>query len=156
MKNTLLLMGIICILFSCKNKTDSNIAVNSTHENAKTPTLEGVWELVGYYNYVDNKINDSTRTNENRKQVKIYTKNKVMWSKKRVPDSTEWFAYGSYTIADNILTENLEYASKTMDKALEESPEFKYELIVTDSTFSQIEIDENNQRFYSENYKRIE
>lgn len=156
MKKQLLLIGIICILFSCKNKNENNIAINSTPEKAKTPTLEGVWELASYYNYVDDKINDSTKTNENRKQVKVYTKNKVMWSKKRPVDSTEWFAYGSYTISDNILTENLEYASKTMDKALEDSTEFRYELIVTDSTFSQIEIDENNQRFYSENYKRIE
>ncbi len=79
-----------------------------------------------------------------------------MWSKHVPTDSTEWFGYGSYNLNDNTLTEVLDYGSEMMSKIIQEKKEFIYEIDLTENTFSQIEIDEDGNRIYSENYKRIE
>ncbi|TXE10544.1 hypothetical protein ES711_01160 [Gelidibacter salicanalis] len=130
--------------------------------NAETATkdqamkLNGTWEMVGYYNYVDNKIADSFQTNNGFRQVKMYTDHKVMWSKNVPQDSTEWFGYGDYNHNNNELNETLEYGSEMMKKIIEERKEFTYELHLEKDKFSQIEVDDLGNRIYSENYKRIE
>lgn len=112
--------------------------------------------MVGYYNYVDNKVTDSFQPNLGQRQVKMYTDQKVMWSKNVPSDSTEWFGYGSYKANENELIEILEYGSEMMRRIIEEKQEFKYELVLEKNKFSQIEVDDDGNRLYSENYKRIE
>lgn len=158
----ILMTFISVVLFSCNSdatkNTDTSKDMNTSKSKTeeKPMTLEGAWELVGFYNYIDNKVVDSFDTNEGYRQVKIYTPTKVMWSKHVPSDSTEWFGYGSYTINDKHLSETLEYGSEMMSKIIQERKEFIYELQWTRDRFSQIEIDEQGNRIYSENYKRIE
>lgn len=158
MKTVFSILLICLMLFSCKNES-SNTVVDSDDQNVeslnKNPLI-GTWELVGYYNYVDNKVTDSFQTSEGYRQVKMYTNSKVMWSKYIPSDSSEWFGYGSYNVNGNELVEILEYGSEMMSKIIEEKKEFKHELIVNGNSFSQIEIDEDGNRLYAENYKRIE
>ena len=154
MKISFLLLLTITFISCNDHKTEvvetrSNVSEDSLH-------LKGVWELVGYYNYVDNKVTDSFKANAEIRQVKMYTDNKVMWSKNVPADSTEWFGYGNYQTDANQLTEMLEYGSEMMRKIIEERKEFKYELLLDKNKFSQIEIDDDGNRIYSENYKRIE
>lgn len=152
---TLFLLIFIFALNSCneKNSSNSNAIPN---ENKKALKLSGTWELVGYYNFVDNKIADSFQTNHGFRQVKMFTDHKVMWSKTVTADSTEWFGYGSYSVNKNELSETLEYGSVMMRSIIEEKKDFKYELILEKNKFCQIEIDDKGNRLYSENYKRIE
>lgn len=161
MKLTLITF-ISIVLFACNSDTTKNSDANKNLDASKTSpeekplTLEGAWELVGFYNYIDNKVVDSFDTNTGYRQVKIYTPTKVMWSKHVPSDSTEWFGYGSYSINDRHLSETLEYGSEMMSKIIQERKEFIYELQLTRDRFSQIEIDGQGNRIYSENYKRIE
>ncbi|WP_298761173.1 hypothetical protein [uncultured Psychroserpens sp.] len=159
MKATISSLLIILLIFSCKDKPandteDTTIDISQTNANANP--LEGAWELVGYYNYVDNEVIDSFRTSEGYRQVKMYTDSKVMWSKYIPTDSSEWFGYGSYAVNGSELVEVLEYGSEMMSKIIQEKKEFKHELIINGDSFSQIEIDEDGNRIYAENYKRIE
>jgi hypothetical protein len=156
MKSPFLILTAIFLFTSCKNdKNEEAYPVIQTNETT-IQSLEGAWELVSFYNYIDNKVTDSFSTREGYRQVKIYTPTKVMWSKHVPSDSTEWFGYGSYSIEDNKLREVLDYGSEMMSKIIQERKEFMYELDLGDNTFSQIEIDEEGNRIYSENYKRIE
>ena len=152
----LLLLSIL--LNSCAEKKDDT---TTQVDNIKYETwmalspLEGNWEMIGFYNYEDNKIKDSFKTNNGHRQVKMYNRNKVMWSKLVPTDSIEWFGYGSYEATDSTLTEIMQYGSSVMNQVITEQKEFGYKLIVTDSTFSQIQTDENGDMVYSENYRRI-
>ncbi|WP_047547615.1 hypothetical protein [Psychroserpens sp. Hel_I_66] len=153
-KALIIFIGVLTI-FSCKNENPKT-PDNSSIDTESPISLEGAWELVGYYNYKDNKITDSFQTSQGYRQVKMYTNNKVMWSKYIPSDSSEWFGYGKYNINDSELTEVLEYGSEMMTKIIQEKKEFKHELIIKENSFSQIEIDEEGNRIYAENYKRIE
>ncbi len=153
----LLLISLISIvIFSCNKDANKNTDTLNSEPKEQPVTLEGAWELVGFYNYIDNKVVDSFETDEGYRQVKIYTPTKVMWSKHVPTDSTEWFGYGNYSINDDRLSETLDYGSEMMSKIIQERKEFIYELQLTRNRFSQIEIDEEGNRIYSENYKRIE
>jgi hypothetical protein len=146
-------------LLSCKTETannELNTTVEDVTQQENDSKLIGAWELVGFYNYNNNVIKDSFNTSEGYRQVKMYTSSKVMWSKHVPTDSTEWFGYGSYNLDNNTLTEVLDYGSEMMSKIIQEKKEFIYEIDVTKNTFSQIEIDDDGNRIYSENYKRIE
>lgn len=156
MKASFFILIAMVVLLSCKNETkkDSNTLLAGTEDTNES--LEGAWELTSFYNYVDNKVIDSFRTQKGYRQVKIYTPTKVMWSKQVPSDSTEWFGYGNYRIEDNNLIEVLDYGSEMMSRIIEERKEFIYELHLEENRFSQIEIDDNGNRIYSENYKRIE
>lgn len=157
MKSLLYLFCFVLFLFSCKTETTTDdLKSTSRIETNSNQSLVGTWELVGYYNYNDNVIKDSFNTSEGYRQVKMYTSSKVMWSKHVPTDSTEWFGYGSYILDDNTLTEVLDYGSEMMSKIIQEKKEFVYEINLTENTFSQIEIDDDGNRIYSENYKRIE
>ena len=159
MKALLYLLISGFLLLSCTSnskETPESMLPDETELKTAAPNLEGAWELVGFYNYKDNVVTDSFSTSEGYRQVKMYTNSKVMWSKDVPKDSTEWFGYGTYALEDNTLTEVLDYGSEMMGKIIEEKKEFIYEINLTQDTFSQIEIDEDGNRIYSENYKRIE
>jgi len=156
MKSSLIICCVIVFLVSCKNDKPEGAYPVTNHNETKTTSLEGTWELVGFYNYIDNKVADSFKTRDGYRQVKMYTPTKVMWSKHVPTDSTEWFGYGSYKVEDGHLTEVLDYGSEMMSKIIQERKEFIYELHLKSNRFSQIEIDEDGNRIYSENYQRIE
>ena len=152
--NSLFLLAII-LLTSCKEKqsTETSLMNNDTKLN-----LLGTWELISRYNYIDNKIADSFGLGEGYRQVKMYTPTKVMWSRMRPADSSEWFGYGSYQINDaqDSLTEVLDYGSTMMSKIIDEEKEFTFELLLKKNSFIQIEIDDEGNRVISENYIRID
>ncbi|MDG5492926.1 hypothetical protein [Psychroserpens sp. SPM9] len=158
MKATMSLLLTMLLIFSCNEKPKDQISETDidVSKTINSNPLEGAWELVGYYNYLDNKVIDSFRTSEGYRQVKMYTPSKVMWSKYVPTDSSEWFGYGTYKVNGTELVEVLEYGSEMMSKIIEEKKEFKHELIINGNSFSQIEIDEDGNRIYAENYKRIE
>ena len=150
--STTLLVALL--LISCKNdKMADNQNVVEKHNKH---SLVGVWQMVGYYNYNDNKITDSFMSSDTYKQYKIYTPTKVMWSRLNKQDSTDWFGFGDYKITDSTLTETLVYGSNSMKKAIDRNNEFRFELILNENTFNQIELDENGDRILAENYIRIE
>ncbi len=154
-----LLTLILPFLFflSCQNQPGIKETTDSTdNKPATTPSIEGTWELIGYYNYANDEVTDSFKTNNGYRQIKMYTPTKVMWSKDVPQDSTEWFGYGNYTADDSTLVEVLEYGSASMSNIIESKKEFKYELKLGKDKFSQIELDDEGNRIYSENYKRIE
>lgn len=158
MKALFLSSLFMLLVFSCKQnpKNEINEEVIDVSNPETINSLEGAWELVGYYNYKDNKVIDSFKTSEGYRQVKMYTHNKVMWSKYVPSDSSEWFGYGKYSVKESELIEELEYGSEMMSRIIQEKKEFKHELIINGNSFSQIEIDEDGNRIYAENYKRIE
>lgn len=148
---------LLLLLFSCQSEPEkSTVMDKNSKDDMANQSLEGAWELVGYYNYVDNKVTDSFDLNKGYKQVKMYTPTKVMWSKSVPLDSTEWFGYGSYDIDGDELVEILVYGSEMMTKIIQEKKKFKYELNLHENSFSQIEIDDDGNRIYSENYERVD
>lgn len=153
MKNLPAFLIILTLFLACKDNTTST---KNTSEEIKKPSIEGTWELVMRYNYEDNKVKDSFTNDNSFQQVKIYTKEKVMWTRHLTKDSTDWFGYGSYKFDGNILTEVLDYGSKTMQPAINNNTKFKIEIELTDNDLNSIFIDDDGNRYFSEKYKRIE
>ena len=122
----------------------------------KANLLKGTWELTGFYNYKDNVVVDSFEMNPEFRQLKMYTDTKVMWCKHRPADSTEWFGYGTYAYDGDQLTEILDFGSAVMDEVIAEKKEFIFDLDLHPNKFQQIELDEDGNRIYSENYVRVE
>jgi hypothetical protein len=149
---------ILLLAFSCKNEPKSNIEPTAVETELKenTNSLKGTWELTGFYNYKDNVVVDSFKTSDKSRQLKMYTDTKVMWSKHKPADSSEWFGYRTYSYADDMLTETLEFGSAVMDEVIAEKKQFKFELQLQPNHFQQIELDEDGNRIYSENYVRVE
>lgn len=155
------LIALIFVLLSssaCKKnaKSDHSIDETTIESDASPNSLKGTWELTGFYNYQDNVVVDSFSNNTLEKQIKMYSDTKVMWCKLKPKDSIEFFGYGSYTYGDGTLIEVLEFGSHFMNEVIAEKKEFKFHLELTENTFEQIELDEDGNRIYSENYKRIE
>lgn len=152
MKHLLAIFLLASCFISCEQnqKQTAEISVKE-HQSS----LDGVWELVSYYNYKDNKVSDTVIANPENTQVKMYRENKVMWSRLVPKDSAEFFGYGTYKTTDSTLTETLQYGSTTMMKKIDSMRIFSFELINGEDTFSQIEIGPEGDRIYSENYKRI-
>lgn len=123
---------------------------------AAVHSLEGVWEMKHQYIYENNVVQDTLFDVNGMRQVKMYSRGKVMWSRFSPRDVNEWFGYGTYTIVDGFLEERLEYASNAMMKIVDTTEVFKFELIVEENSYSQIALDENGDRYNSENYQRIE
>ncbi len=155
MKTVLILLSLT-FLISCKNNSDSDM--NNTNMAASTHelTMKGAWKLISYYNYTDNKITDTINASDTNKQIKMYTETKVMWSRFRDSDTLDWFAYGEYSIGDNTLTEILDYGSKSMNEAIKEQKKFAFKLLLDEDKFSQIQLDDEGDPIYAENYIRIE
>ena len=156
-----ILFLIVLLLFalSCKNEAKSTEETNSssnTELNEKLGILKGTWELTGFYNYKDNVIVDSFKMNPEFRQLKMYTETKVMWCKHRPADSSEWFGYGTYKYDGDQLTEVLDFGSAVMNEVIEEKKQFIFELDLYPNKFQQIELDDEGNRIYSENYVRVE
>lgn len=160
MKSYILFLSMALLLvFSCKDEPKSEIdTTNAESMEAEKNNfgLKGTWELTGFYNYKDNVVVDSFKTNPDFRQLKMYTDTKVMWCKHRPADSSEWFGYGTYKFNNERLTEILDFGSTEMDLVIAENKEFIFELTLQNNHFQQIELDEDGNRIYSENYKRVE
>lgn len=119
-------------------------------------SLEGTWELINRYNYDEQGVSDTLQNVNGYRQVKIYSKGKVMWTRYSPDDPVEWFGYGSYTNTENELEERLEFASAEMMKVQDTVKVFKFELVLDENNYSQITLDDDGKRIYAENYKRID
>ena len=118
--------------------------------------IRGTWELRDFYHYDDNEIIDTVATTDGYRQIKMYTKDRVMWTRYVPKDSVEWFGYGSYVASDDQLIETLEYGSESMMNVIDTLRIFTFELQISENEYSQITVDEEGNRIFSENYKRIE
>ncbi|MFS4467955.1 hypothetical protein [Maribacter sp. 2210JD10-5] len=148
MKKILGLVFLMLILVSATNFTSSKLQTESS--------LEGTWELINRYNYDESGVSDTLQNINGYRQIKIYSKGKVMWTRHSPDDPNEWFGYGSYTNTENELEERLEYGSAQMMKIQDTVQVFKFELILDKNQYSQITHDEEGNRISSENYKRID
>ncbi len=119
-------------------------------------TLVGTWELDSFYYYDNNQVSDTVQTTEGYRQLKMFTKNRVMWTRFVPKDSVEWFGYGVYVATPDQLIETLEYGSASMMKIIDTLRVFTFELQLQKDTYSQITLDGDGNRFSSENYKRVE
>jgi hypothetical protein len=153
---TVLLLFSLALIVSCKNNTETKMQENKMNASSKDLSIKGAWKLISYYNYKDNKVSDTINASDTNKQVKMYTDSKVMWSRFRDSDSLDWFAYGSYSIVNGSLIEVLDYGSKSMNEAIKDQKEFSFKLILDEDKFSQIQMDEDGNPIYAENYLRIE
>ena len=159
MKSKLLILGITLLFISaCKEQPKSNIDSTEvkTEIAPNISKLKGTWELVGFYNYKDNVVVDSFSNNTISRQVKMYTDSKVMWCKLLKTDSIEFFGYGSYNYDDGTLTEVLDFGSAFMNEVIKENQKFNFALELSENRFEQIELDEDGNKIYSENYERVE
>ena len=148
MKNLVLILFGMCSFFAITQEKE--ITVTEPYN------LEGVWELKHQFLYQDNHITDTILNQNGYRQVKIYSKGKVMWTRFDPKDSNEWFGYGTYTIKDGILEERLEYASGPMMKIIDTIQVFRFELMVSTNSYQQIDIDENGHYSHAENYNRVD
>lgn len=155
MKNLSLFICIV-ILFSCKENTTTNQEDQINETTLEINSLEGAWELVSYFNYGENGIVDTILASNTNKQIKMYSPTKVMWSRTRVSDSIDWFAYGDYNVKNGVLTEVLDYGSKSMNEVIKDKTEFTFKINISKNKFSQIEIDSLGHPIFAENYTRIE
>lgn len=127
-----------------------------TSKITETPSLEGTWELVNRYNYDGMNVSDTIQNLNGYRQIKIYSKGKVMWTRYSPDDPAEWFGYGNYSNKKDALEERLEFGSETMMKIQDTVQIFKFELQLDANSYSQITVDDNGNRISSENYKRID
>ena len=147
-KLSLIAFCLVCaVVFISTTKKPDPINVHS---------LEGVWELKHQYIFENNEILDTMYNLNGYRQIKIYSRGKVMWSRYNPTDTNEWFGYGSYHLVDGYLEERLEYASNSMMQIVDTVQVFRFELEMGDNTYSQISLDGNGNRYNSENYTRIE
>jgi len=57
MKFFKLILFFACLLIlTCKENVEKNLTEVETEIISTTPSLEGAWELIGYYNYEDDKV----------------------------------------------------------------------------------------------------
>ena len=127
-------------------------------------SIEGTWELQSFYNFDGQNIVDTLATDAGYRQVKMYYNGKIMWSRTTSEDTKDAdgnnvvgkFGYGTYKITDTELIEVIEYGDKGMLKGDDSLRTFKFELWVKDHTYSQIRLDEDGNKIFSENYMRID
>ncbi|GAB5398817.1 MAG: hypothetical protein Aureis2KO_04020 [Aureisphaera sp.] len=149
MKRISLISGCLIALLFLGSATKSNSPEN-------TISLEGVWELQHQYLFDDNQIQDTLFNLEGYRQVKMYSKGKIMWTRFNPKDTNEWFGYGTYKIVDGYLEEQLEYASNEMMKIVDTVQVFRFALEMGPNSYSQISFDADGNRYNSENYVKIE
>ena len=119
-------------------------------------SLMGTWELDSFYYYDNNQVSDTVPTTKGYRQLKVFTKSHIMWTRFVPQDSIEWFGYGVYLATGDELVETLEYGSASMMKIIDTMRVFTFELQLKKDTYSQITLDGDGNRFSSENYKRVE
>lgn len=149
-------MKKICLITCCLIAAIILIAAVEKDAPQNTYTLEGVWELKHQYIFENNEILDTLYNLDGYRQVKMYSKGKVMWSRFNPTDTNEWFGYGTYQVVDGFLEERLEYASNTMMQIIDTVQVFRFELEMDENNYSQISLDDKGNKYNSENYKRIE
>lgn len=149
MKKLLGLAFLMLLLVCATSMTSSKL-------QTATNSLEGTWELVNRYNYDDSGVSDTLQNINGYRQIKIYSKGKVMWTRYSPDDPAEWFGYGSYTNTENRLREQLEFGSAAMMQVIDTVEVFEFELILDQNSYSQITTDADGNRSYSENYRRID
>lgn len=135
------------------SSTSTKIATSKSLVNS---SLEGTWELINRFNYDGINVTDTIQNINGYRQVKIYSKGKVMWTRYSPDDPVEWFGYGSYSNTNNELEERLEFGSETMMKIQDTIQSFKFELQLDNDSYRQITTDENGNKIFSENYVRID
>ncbi|WP_339895234.1 hypothetical protein [uncultured Algibacter sp.] len=156
MKNLLLII-CIALIFSCKdNSKVDTVDKNALETASDIHTLEGAWKLVSYLNFGEDGSVDTIPSSSTNKQIKMYSPTKVMWSRTRLSDSIDWFAYGDYNVKNGILTEILDYGSKSMNEIIKDKTEFSFNLNISENEFSQVELDSAGHPILAENYIRIE
>lgn len=148
MKKILALFVLMLILISASSIKSEN--TTSFH------SIEGTWELQSFYNYDGTNVTDTVLATDGYRQVKMYYNGKIMWSRYVPKDKIARFGYGSYAITNDELIEKIEYGDNEMMKALDTMRVFTFELQLNDDTYSQISQDEEGNRTFSENYKRID
>lgn len=139
------LLGSLLLIAATKKPTTDSLK-----------SLQGVWELEHQFIFENNEVNDTMYNLNGYRQVKIYSKGKVMWTRFNPTDTNEWFGYGTYQIKDGMLHERLEYASNEMMKIVDTVQVFTFELEMDRKTYSQISYDAKGNKYVSENYKRVE
>lgn len=154
MKRVFLILVVTLLCLSCKQ--ENNITNSKTDVEVESNLdLDGVWELVSFYNYRNNVIVDTIIARPENPQIKIFLDNKVMWSRKEPKGKLEYFGYGSYEVTDSSLVETLEFGSKEMLRVIDSSRVFSFELLKGNDTYTQIDIGPEGDRIFSENYIRI-
>lgn len=118
-------------------------------------SIEGTWELEHFYFYENDEVYDTVELAPGYRQVKMYYNGNIMWSR-TTSDSVGRFGYGTYTITNDELIEVIEYGDIDMMRALDTLTQFTFELKLTNKNYSQISWDENGNRTFSENYRRID
>ncbi|ANH59893.1 hypothetical protein [Dokdonia donghaensis] len=119
-------------------------------------TLEGVWELENQQMYENGMISETLPNQNGYRQVKMYSKGRVMWTRNDPSDANEWFGYGTYKVKDGILEERLEYASGPMMKIVDTTQVFRFELLLGANTYQQRQMDDEGNPTEGESYKRLE
>lgn len=156
MKNLLLLtFMVLSTLTNCNNTSQPTHLATKETDTTKTHTLEGAWEINSYINYRGDGTVDTIYSSNEVKQMKMFSKTKVMWSKLRAWDSLDWFGVGDYTYKDGILTEVLEYGSNPMKNRVASKIPFDFDIIINQNSFTQIETDSLGQPIYAEIYNRV-
>lgn len=146
------LLGLVFLMLILVSSTE----FTSSKPQTSTNSLEGTWELVNRFNYDQGNVTDTLLNVNGYRQIKIYSKDKVMWTRHSPDDPNEWFGYGSYTNTENSLEERLEYGSAEMMKIQDTVQVFKFELHLYKDSYSQISLDDEGNPTFSENYKRID
>ena len=133
------------------------ILLSAIPNNKKSEsTIQGVWELVDRYSYDGHQVTDTIENTNGYRQIKMYSQDKVMWTRFVPLDSVEWFGYGSYYTKDSFLVETLEYGSSSMMKIIDTMRKFKFKLVIDQNSYSQITLDNEGNPMFSENYRRLE
>lgn len=145
------IVGLVLLMLILVSAASTSIAKKSPMHS-----IEGTWELDSFYNYDGQNVIDTVPTTEGYRQVKMYYNGKIMWSRYVPLDKIGRFGYGSYRIQDDELIETLEYGDNEMMAAMDTMRIFSFELQLSDDRFSQISLDEDGNRTFSENYKRID
>jgi hypothetical protein len=145
------IIGLILFMLVLVSAASTN-SINESYMHS----IEGTWELESFYNYDGQKIIDTVPTTDGYRQVKMYYNGKVMWSRYVPVDKIGRFGYGTYQITDDRLIETIEYGDNEMIMAMDTMRIFTFELQLGDDKFSQISLDEDGNRTFSENYKRID
>src|SRR5690606_31251551 len=75
------------------------------NNNSQKSSIQGVWELVDRYTYDGNHVIDTIENTNGYRQIKMYSSDKVMWTRFVPLDSVEWFGFGSYHTEDSALVD---------------------------------------------------
>lgn len=119
-------------------------------------SLQGTWELRSFCNYDGNEVADTVNLVEGYRQVKMYYNGRVMWSRTDPNDTIGRFGFGTYYITQEELVEIIEFGDYYFMQNLGSNREFRFELVVDGDRYSQITIDEEGKRTFSENYIRVD